>query len=95
MTVSMSFNQLCRREIRVDARVVKVTDQQHKMALALLLRHPERWVSRDELADAIWSGCKAPDRLHDTIKVYASQLRKLGVPVVGRRKSGGYRIVRA
>jgi len=91
--VSMSFAELCRREVRVGGRVIHLGPQKHKMVVALLLRHPERWVSRTEIADYVWAGCILPESTDCVIGTMANQLRHDGVPVEGRvGKDGGYRI---
>src|SRR5256885_981747 len=94
LLVSMSYGQWCRKQVRVGDGIIRLTDQEHKLVVELLSRHPEHWVSCPTLLDTLWAHSRVPDRWLDVIHTTIFRCRGKGVPIEGRRGagSGGIRI---
>ena len=71
----MEFQILGPLEVRIDGRNVDIGGARQRALLAVLLLHPNRVVSTDQLLDALW-GEQAPGTGTKALQVYVSRLRK-------------------
>jgi DNA-binding response OmpR family regulator len=93
--VSLSYREWCRREVRVGLRTIHLTDQEHKLVVALLSHHPDEWIQSIDLMEPMWGWSLLPDSWHKVIHVTAHRARLKGVPIEGRLGcDGGLRIHR-
>lgn len=92
----MSYPEYRRREVRVGARRIQLSDQEHKLVVALLRRHPEHWTRAEDFIEEMWGNSRIPDTWLKVIHAICYQLRLKGVPIEGRlgRANGGLRIYR-
>lgn len=92
--VSMSYPEYKRFEVRVGIRRVFLSDQEHKLVVALLRRHPEHWVKAEDLIEEMWGNARIPDSWLKVIHATCYHCRLKGVPIQGRRgrANGGLRI---
>jgi hypothetical protein len=94
--VSMSIPEYHRREVRVGVRRIQLSDQEHKLVVALLRRHPEHWTRAEDLIEEMWGNSRIPDTWLKVIHATCYMVRRKGVPIEGRigRANGGLRIYR-
>ena len=71
----MEFRILGPLEVRADGHAVALPGAKPRAVLAMLLLHPNRSVSADQLAHALW-GEEAPPGAVNTVQVHVSRLRK-------------------
>ncbi|MEV0387066.1 AfsR/SARP family transcriptional regulator [Nonomuraea sp. NPDC050643] len=84
----MRFRMLGPLRVRGGAGWTRVAAGQQRVALAVLLVHAGRIVSRDQLADAIW-GDRPPRTTANTVAAYVMRLRRLlGGHVLVTRERG-------
>jgi DNA-binding SARP family transcriptional activator len=88
----MEFRILGPLEVEVDGRPVALGGPKQRTLLALLLLSPNRAVSVDRLADALWAG-EPPVAAANALQYHVSRLRKsLGEGAVILTKEPGYLI---
>jgi DNA-binding SARP family transcriptional activator len=71
----VQFRLLGPVEVAAGERVLSLGATKHRALLAVLLLHPNEFVSRDRLVDELWGGRAPPGAAHN-LEVYVSRLRK-------------------
>jgi predicted ATPase/DNA-binding SARP family transcriptional activator len=72
----LEFRLLGPLEVHQRGKPLKLGGVKQRGVLALLLLHANEVVAADRLVDELW-GEDAPEKAHNTLQVYVSQLRKL------------------
>ncbi|MFG1608403.1 BTAD domain-containing putative transcriptional regulator [Actinoplanes sp. NPDC049265] len=92
----MLFRILGPIELHTPAGVRRLGAGKPATVLATLLRHPNAWVTVDQLAEATWSGTVMPPSAPANLKTYVWQLRRLLPEVDGAgridRQADAYRL---
>lgn len=92
--VSMTWPQYLRHECTRGGEVVRLAPAQAEFLSILLVNHPDRYLSNEELIERMWPDPDLePDSSNRIVDQYIMRLRRKGIRVVrARGHSRGYRI---
>lgn len=87
MTVSMTWPQHQRREVKVLEKVIKLSPMEHLITSVLLMRR--NIVKAIELVEILYPNANLePDYAENSVRIFVQRARRKGVPIKTRKTFG-------